>query len=216
VNLIIIMSFVTVGLILGLLIPEMSRRIINHKCEQMSREPKQSRFDGRLFQIVLCVINGVVWAFTSLQLKPASALLCSILITLAILFSIIDIRIHIIPNELIIITLAVGILFQLIHFGVKSLLISIASMLIMMIILLVVGLVIGLDKVGAGDVKLAGAMGLVLGYPLIMTAVLYMSLAMIAYCVIGIWIRKLTLVSMFPFAPFMMFGMIISLGSILL
>lgn len=203
------------GLILGFFISSLAHRIMRWKCEKQNKVIRDSPLDKRWFQIVVCIFNGALWALAALELPPVSALLCSALFTLAILFTIIDIRLHMIPNELLIGTLVLGILFQLIHFGVKSLLLSVACMLGMMLIFLLAGFILGMDKVGAGDVKLAGVMGVVLGYPAIVTAVFFMSIFMIAYCVIGIWVRKLTLVSMFPFAPFMMLGMMVSLGNLL-
>jgi prepilin signal peptidase PulO-like enzyme (type II secretory pathway) len=174
-----------------------------------------SRLDERWFQLIICIVNGILWTVTALKLAPVPSLLCSILFTLAIIFAVIDIRIHTIPNELLAVTLAVGILFQLFQFGVKSLLIASACMLILAVLYLLVGFILGMDKIGAGDVKLAGVMGLVLGFPAIVTAILFMSISIILYCVIGIWIKKLTLISMFPFAPFMMFGMSVALCGIL-
>jgi len=211
----IIIVFGVAGLLLGFLIPPISRRIISIKCKKQNKVVKGNHMDKLWFQITVCICNGILWTTVAFKLAPVSALLCSVLVTLAILFAIIDIRIHMIPNELVLVTLGVGTLFQLVHFGVRSLLLSLLCMLVMMLIYLLVGLILGMDKVGAGDVKLAGVMGLSLGYPSILTAVFFMSISMIAYCVIGIWIKKLTFVSMFPFAPFMMFGLMCSLGTIL-
>lgn len=204
------------GLFCGFMIPYVSNKIISSKMKQKKTEIKYNFLESGLFRFVICILNGVAWAFAGMQLDPIVALLFSILFSLAVLFSIIDIRIHIIPNQLVLITFAVGALFQFIHFGGKSLLIAAICSLVMMVLFTIVGFIVGLNKVGAGDVKLAGVMGMVLGYPLILVAVFSMSLALIAYCVIGISINKLTLVSMFPFAPFMMLGMVIALGSSIL
>ena len=76
------------------------------------------------------------------------------------------------------------------------------------IVFTVLGLIIGLNKIGAGDVKLAGLMGLALGYPHILYALLIMSIALIGYSLVGMAIGKLTHVSMFAFAPFLMLGLV--------
>jgi prepilin signal peptidase PulO-like enzyme (type II secretory pathway) len=203
------------GLFLGYMIPPISRRIVRYKCERRNRAVKESRLDERWFQLIICIVNGILWTVTALRLAPVPSLLCSLLFTLAIIFTVIDIRIHTIPNELLAVTLAVGILFQLFRFGSKSLLTASLCMLILAVLYLLLGFILGLDKIGAGDVKLAGVMGMVLGYPAIVTAILFMSISIILYCMIGIWIKKLTLISMFPFAPFMMFGMSVALCGIL-
>jgi prepilin signal peptidase PulO-like enzyme (type II secretory pathway) len=203
------------GLVLGFLIPPITSRMIRYKCERRNIAIKKSRLDERWFQLIICIVNGILWTVTALRLAPVPSLLCSLLFTLAIVFTVIDIRIHTIPNELLAVTLAVGILFQLFRFGSKSLLTASLCMLILAVLYLLLGFILGLDKIGAGDVKLAGVMGMVLGYPAIVTAILFMSISIILYCVIGIWTKKLTLISMFPFAPFMMFGMSVALCGIL-
>jgi leader peptidase (prepilin peptidase)/N-methyltransferase len=81
-----------------------------------------------------------------------------------------------------------------------------------MALFLIVALVLGFETVGAGDVKLSGAMGFVLGYPLILYGVLAMCGAIVAFCVAGMALCRLTLKSLLPFAPFMMFGLLFAVG----
>ncbi|MDD4583788.1 MAG: prepilin peptidase [Eubacteriales bacterium] len=142
------------------------------------------------------------------------SLILALLFSLALIISIIDLSIHIIPNELVLAMIALGVLFQLLYFDWKSMMIAMACLLVLMGIFAGLAAILGFSKVGAGDVKLAGAMGLVLGYPYILTAVFVMSAVMLLYCVIGIFIGKLTLVSMFPYAPFLMIGMNLGLLSV--
>jgi leader peptidase (prepilin peptidase)/N-methyltransferase len=214
INLFIILQGIA-GFVLGLLIPSITRRIIRYKCVKRNVALKESRLDERWFQIILCIGNGILWAVAALKLAPASSVLCSVLFTLAIMFAFIDIRIHTVPNELLAFTLVTGVLFQSVEFGVSSLLTASICMIVLMLLYLLTGFILGMDKIGAGDVKLAGVMGLALGYPSIITAILVMSISILLYCAIGIWIKRLTLVSMFPFAPFMMFGFVVSLCRIL-
>ena len=134
------------------------------------------------------------------------------LFTIAVIIAIIDIRIRIIPNELLLIMLAMGIAYQAVSFGLMAILTSLVCMVVMIIVFTAVAGFVGMDKVGAGDVKLAGAMGLVLGYPNVITAVLIMSAVFLIFTLIGMTLRKLTLKSMLPFAPFMMTGMIFTLA----
>ncbi len=203
------------GLFLGYMVPPMCRKIIRYKCERRNMTVKESRLDESWFQLIISIVNGILWTVTVLKLAPVPSILCSVLFTLAIMFAVIDIRIHTIPNELLAVTMAVGVLFQLIQFGAKSLLTASICMIALMLLYLLIGFILGMDKIGAGDVKLAGVMGLALGYPSIITAILVMSISILLYCAIGIWIKKLTLLSMFPFAPFMMFGLLVALCRIL-
>jgi leader peptidase (prepilin peptidase) / N-methyltransferase len=139
-------------------------------------------------------------------------LLIGCLVTMAIMFTFIDIIIHLIPNEMIITGLAVGIVFQLLMFGFNHIWIPLLSMVVITVIFTVVGLIIGLKKIGAGDVKLAGLMGLILvRYPYVVYAIIAMSIALIIYSIVGITIGKLTHVSMVAFAPFLMIGLLTGL-----
>ena len=205
-----------VGMVAGYLMLVWTDKLIEKKSSQKNIKKEGTEFFSKNYlKITLVMINAAAWAGAGLQGKnPLDALLLVILFSLAVMIAMIDLRIHIIPNELVIAILFIGICFQLIHFGGRSLLIAAACMLGIMIIFLIVAALIGFDKVGAGDVKLAGAMGLVLGYPDILTAVQAMCVAMLIYIFIGLKAYRLTLKSMFAFGPFMMMGLIVALISI--
>jgi len=149
-----------------------------------------------------------VWVFAGIKFGGiASASLAALLMTIALAITVIDWRIHKIPNELVLLMLITGIAFQILHFGLASLPNALLSMVVMMAVFLVPVFLGGFDKIGAGDVKLAGVMGLVLGRTYIVPAVMVMCGALLVYCVIGLFFRKLSLNSKFAFAPFMMLGM---------
>ena len=209
--------FGVAGLISGIAIPTVSDKIIQNKCIRNKKEIPDHNFWKWYTRGISIILNTIFWTLAGLFLEnPVSAFLISVLCTLSILFAVIDLQIRLIPNEMVLFTMAVGGMFQLIQYGFKSFLIAIACMLGMILLFLLVGFIVGLGKVGAGDIKLAGAMGLSLGYPAIFNGALVMSVVIIAYCFIGVWFRKLTMVTMFPFAPFMMIGMVSSLGIIIL
>lgn len=149
-----------------------------------------------------------LWIYAGFKFEGfLSASLAALLITAAMAITVIDWKIRRIPNELVLLMLICGSAFQIIHFGFASLPKALLSMLLMMAVFLVPVFLGGFDKIGAGDVKLAGAMGLVLGQTYIVPAVLVMCGALLVYCVTGLFFRKLTLSSRFAFAPFMMLGM---------
>ena len=205
-----------VGIVVGYLMLVWTDKLTEKKCLQKSMTKEGNAFFSTNYtKTTVCIVNAAAWAWAGLQAgNPLDALLFAILFSLAAMIAIIDLRIHIIPNELVISILIIGICFQLIHFGGRSLLIAVACMFGIMIIFLTVAAIVGLDKVGAGDVKLAGAMGLVLGYPHILTAVLVMCVAMLIFIIIGMTTFRLTLKSMFAYGPFMMIGLIVALISI--
>ena len=204
------------GFTVGITTPFVSDKIIQYKCIRNEKEIPAKIFWKWYNRSIPIILNATFWTLAAMQLNnPISAVLISILFALSILFAVIDLRIHMIPNEMVLVTLVIGGLFQLVQYGFKPLLIAFACMIGMMLLFLVVGYIVGMGKVGAGDIKLAGAMGLVLGYPAVLNSAFVMSIVILAYCFFGIWFKKLTLVTMFPFAPFMMIGMLTALGIII-
>lgn len=154
------------------------------------------------------ILLAGLWIYEGFKFEEIlTAGLAALLITAALAVTVIDWRIRRIPNELVLLMLIAGTAFQITYFGLGSLPKALLSMLLMMAVFLVPVFLGGYDKIGAGDVKLAGAMGLVLGQSYIVPAVLVMCGALLVYCVIGLFFRKLTLSSRFAFAPFMMLGM---------
>lgn len=168
-------------------------------------------------KIIICLVSAAVWTLAAVGMKNFFwALLISLLFGLSLLTALVDLKINVIPNELIIALSVVGILFQGSYYGFNSLLISIICMVIVVGLFNIVAWAIGFGKVGAGDVKLSGVMGLVLGYPNIIAALTITSIFLLLYCQIGLLTRRLTLRSMLPFAPFMMLGLIVTLVFIIL
>lgn len=206
------------GIFLGYKIPDIAQSITLYKCRKKNMELSPNPLYTSIYlKLGLCVLNGAVWVLSGILTEHLpQAILADLLFTMAVLVTIIDIRIRIVPNELLIVMIIFGIAFQAVQFGLTAILISAVCMIAMMVFFTVVAGIVGFDKVGAGDVKLAGAMGLVLGYPNIISALLIMCAGFAIFSVGGIAIRKLTMKSMLPFAPFMMAGMVIALASIIL
>lgn len=205
--------FALAGLVTGFFIVLAAEKIAGQKCLKRGTELKEDiRFTGRPARIILAILNSGAWATVGYQMTDYfSALLVSLLITLAVIIAYIDLRIRIIPNELVLSVAIVGLIFQVAHFGLNGIISSLLCMAAILVIFTLIAYILGLDKIGAGDIKLASAMGLALGYPYIIAALLIMSLLILAYCVAGMTIGKLNSHSMFPFAPFIMLGMISSL-----
>jgi leader peptidase (prepilin peptidase)/N-methyltransferase len=211
------LAFCLGGTIIGLLLPAISQKIICRKSFQKGIKPgMDTGYLKPYTKLGVCLLNALLWSFTVLRLENIkTAILLSSLFTFAILVTIIDIKIRIIPNELVLLMATAGVAFQALHFGFSSLVVAVASMIGMVGSFTAVAGLVGLCKVGAGDVKLAGAMGLVLGFPNIITALAVMSAAILIYSSVGFITKKLSLQSMVPFAPFMMFGTVFSLIRIL-
>lgn len=204
--------FGAIGFLISYLLVLSSNKLIEKKIIKKNLILNTYIKPGSKLHTVIFVVTTALWTSAGLMTdSPYIALIVCCIFSLAIMFSAIDLCIHIIPNELVITIMAVGALFQLIYFGPGSLLTASACMIGVMIILTIAAAILGFNKVGAGDVKLAGAMGLVLGYPYILIAALAMSIVLIIYCIIGFYTYRITLKSMLPYAPFLMTGMTFSL-----
>ncbi len=210
---IILIVFFSAGASVGFLTPGFVRSIARSKCGKHETVPiRENRYASPLLRPTLCIVNALVWVSAAYQMEhPAAALLFSVLFSTALLIALIDFWIRIIPNELVLALLIVGSAFQALRFGFLALLGSAACLAAMLFLFALVAGIMGFGKVGAGDVKLAGAMGLALGYPGVLSALIMMSAALIICSLIGLLSGKLTMQTMLPLAPFMMLGMSVSL-----
>lgn len=202
------------GAALGFAVPYIANSIAAYKCRKKKMElASDERYSAIYLKLGFCVLNGCVWGISGYiaDYMPA-AVLMAFLITAALLIAIIDIRILIVPNELLLVMIVTGTAFQAMKFGYTAILLSLVCMAVMVVFFTLVAGIVGFEKVGAGDVKLAGAMGLALGYPNVLTALVIMSAVFVVFSLIGLVLRKLTLKTMLPFAPFMMIGMIFTLA----
>lgn len=198
---------------LGFFLPDLSRRLVRYKCEKKDQAlPPDANDPSILLKLLFFVLMAFVWAAAALKMETLpSAFFLSLLVSVSFAVILIDLWIRIIPNELVLALFLVGAAFQLSLSGPLALLVSVFCMAVMMMLFTAVAAFMGFGKVGAGDVKLAGAMGFALAYPDVVTAVIVMSAAFFLFTAVGLLFRKVTLRTMVPFAPFMMCGMIVSL-----
>lgn len=205
-----IILFGLAGASIGILLPGIIESMIQARQSENSPSAIASGITGPAVftKFLSSILLAGLWIYAGFKFEGIpTAILAALLITAAIAITVIDWQIRRIPNELVLLILICGLAFQIIHFGLAFLPKALLSMLLMMAVFLVPVFLGGFDKIGAGDVKLAGAMGLVLGQTYIVPAVLVMCGALLVYCVTGLFFRKLTLSSRFAFAPFMMLGM---------
>lgn len=212
-----ILIFGVLGLLSGYGMLYITEKLIQKKCSLKEITEPANFLQKKQIKWVICIINGIVWALAGWQTEKTSlSVFAVILFSLALMIIIIDIRIRIIPNELVVVMFAAGVLFQLTQYGWKALLIAILTMVVLMAFFLITMAVMGKGKVGAGDIKLAGVMGVVLGYPLILTGIIVMAIATLAYCMIGFKMCRLNKNSMIAYGPFMMLGLIATLVTVIL
>lgn len=208
-------NFSISGIGLGIAIPAISNRIVFYKEQKRNLKTDVQNLDKKVYGF-LAVLNGLLWIYAGMMLDNTFiAILTAMISTVAILIAAIDMRIRLIPNELVLLMLCLGMLFQIILFGWVALLYACFSMAAIGLVFVIVGRLLGFEQVGAGDVKLSAAIGLVLGYPHIKIALIGMSAALLVFCLGGLAVKKLNMQSTFPFAPFMMFGTVCALINII-
>lgn len=210
-NIYITIIFSILGIALGIAIPIICNKVIIYKKRKTNVETIARRFDIKV-RVLVAILNGGLWMYAGIRLENTLlAILVSLLFTVTLLISAIDLQIRLIPNELVLLLLCLGIPFQLLYFGWLAVLTSFICMIAVGLMFTLAGKLVGFDQVGAGDVKLAAAMGLVVGYPTIKIALIGMSAALLVFCLGGLAMKKLTTHSTFPFAPFIVFGTICAL-----
>ena len=205
--------FLLAGAALGFVLPDISQKLAKYKYRKKSLPFEgDSRYTALYIKLGLCVLNGGAWLVSILIADSfLIATVISILFSAALLAALVDIQIRIIPNEILLVMVVMGLTFQAAQFGLSTLFYALLCMVSMMLLFSAVAGFIGFDKVGAGDVKLAGAMGLALGYPAIISGLAIMSAVFVLFTLAGLLAKKLTLKTMVPFAPFMMTGMVFAL-----
>jgi Flp pilus assembly protein protease CpaA len=205
------------GVIIGYKIPEISLNVMEYKKGNGNIQKYDTFLYSKLFTFLMCIVNGIIWYISSIGASNIFvSILISIQITIGLIIAYIDINIKIIPNELVLILSILGIIFQIATNGYKILISAVICMLAMMAVFTSAAGFVGFGKVGAGDVKLAGVMGLALGYPLIITAIFIMAIVLLIFIVCGLLIKKISLATMLPLAPFMISGYIAAFVSLII
>jgi leader peptidase (prepilin peptidase)/N-methyltransferase len=199
------------GLVIGYIIPDISSKIIEYK-KGAGLIKKDSFLYSKWSKLTICIVNTVFWILAGLNAENhILEILVSIMISVGLVIGFTDINIRIIPNELVLTIIVLGIIFQILNGGYKALIPAVFCMIVLMTVFTAVAGFVGFGKVGAGDVKLVGAIGLALGYPMIITAVYIMSIVLLIYIVVGLVFKKISLATMFPLAPFIISGFIVAL-----
>lgn len=199
--------FGIIGLIIGYKVTDISNRIIKYKRPETDID-ENNFLDSNIMRVMIVAVTAVLWVLSGSINNTIIGLLISAQITIGIIIAYIDVKIRIIPNELVLAMVVLGIIFQILNYGFKALIGAAITMVVMMAVFTAVAGFVGFGKVGAGDVKLAGAMGIALGYPLIVTAIGVMAVSLLVFILTGMALKKIYLSTMLPFAPFMITGYI--------
>lgn len=156
--------------------------------------------------------NGLGWLL-AWELSPtaAGAVELGLVISAAVVLTLIDVRIRVIPNELVAALLCLTVALAWLDKGFAAFPGRLVGLLAALTLFLVAMLIAGQGKVGGGDVKLAAAIGFAAGFPDVLMAILLM--ALIA-CLTGgarIALKKMGRTAPMPFAGFLTGGLVLTM-----
>ncbi|QEY35673.1 prepilin peptidase [Caproiciproducens galactitolivorans] len=200
-----------VGFLFGLYFPDIVNSLIVRKCGQKGRElPGKLEF-GNTVKLAVSVGFFFVFSGISYQIFSARSLFLCAFVAITAVATVIDHKIRIIPNEICLALVVFGLAYRFLVNGIYGLLESVEACALVIGIFLIYYVIFCRRKgfyngIGAGDIKLALSTAVVVGFPAVMTSLLYMSAALIIYCVGGLLLKKLTLTSLFPMCGFIMIG----------
>ncbi len=164
-----------------------------------------------IFQTVsMILLNGAGWLCTVLIMGfNIRAVEIMVVISAALVISVIDIKIHIIPNELVLLMLASFLVFFFTGAMSQSILLHLLGL---AIALALFSLPILLkNHIGAGDIKYIAVMGFCLGYPDIFKAVIILSGILFAWMIFITITKRAALKMKFALGPFISIGFVATL-----
>lgn len=195
------------GLIAGFFVPTISIKLMRRR-EAKRELPEGYDSIGKALPIALSTIGCVI---IGILLPPVSCAAGCVLCTCAIIGGVIDSKMRIIPNELILVVLAAGIVFRLSESGPKGFIGSIAAFLGVVAVCAVSAVITkklrGVSGVGAGDLKLCAAVAIMAGVPGVYFFAIGFAVAVIVFLGYCIAIGTLKMGNTFPMCPHLMIGM---------
>lgn len=131
--------------------------------------------------------------------------------------TIVDNKIRIIGNEMILAMFGIGVIYVMAYSGLLGVLVSLITSIGIAVFFVIVYLLMRLvlyklPPAGAGDFKLIMVIGFILGYPGIIIALFTTSVALLIYIAIGFMRKKLVMATYIPMAGFLMLGLVVALS----
>lgn len=209
-----IVAFLCAGLIIGFIIPYLAKKMIHYKCAIWSKNISAFKMLNRHKQMLI-FLNASLFVLAGWQMPLAEAILVCAFILIALTATVVDTHIRIIANETVILMLILGIIYRIIVGGAYSLLGSLGALMFVVVIFgataVITKLITKKTGIGAGDIKLAIAIAITVGYPGVIYFLGGMAFTIGVYCAAGLLLRMLTPKSTFPMCGHIMTGFLIVL-----
>ena len=197
----------------GFFVPILAQKLILFKEKQKNKAyPAGKRYTSLGCKFLCAAVSAAglgvcaYWQPSWFQLVIAAAVWI-----LGMVIMLVDMQVRIIANESVLLLLALAGVHRLVQTGLDGLLNSLLAMVVIIAVWMFLGAFLGWWKVGAGDVKLCGAIGFLYGFPDVCMPLLLMAVATVVFCSGGLLLRKVTLKTMFPMAPLLVAGMLLGL-----
>lgn len=208
-----IITGVLAGCMAGLFQVPLARRVCAYKCRQ--KELWIYRLWGRQAVWISMAVEGALFGMACSGGWGIRAVFLCLFAVLAVTGTLVDIRHRIIPNELVLVFLLLGLIYESSRNGIYGVLEGFSAMVftgcLFALASRVCSLVCRQMGVGAGDLKLAAAAAFALGIGQMADFWMGMAAAVAVYCAGGIYLRKLGPGDSFPMCGQIMAGFLIAL-----
>lgn len=194
------------GVISLIVIPRSAFAIIKDKCLKENIEiPTFFSYKNYIFLgfIILFIFHFIYYLDVEIYLT----FLVILLIDISLALVMIDLKINIIPNGLLLVLFMVGVINSIAIYGISGIKNSVIGAFLMLLFFVISIAFFGTSKLGAGDVKLGIVAGFISSIQYLPTMLFMMAISISIVCITGLITKKLKRTDMIPFAGFIIFGM---------
>lgn len=203
------------GFIVGYNISKAVDKMVSWKQSQNNRIYTVHRIEYDWDNLINAILVSVGFLVAFYYLELYESIFTSIMCVIAVFGARLDERIRIIPNELVLLILTLGLVNQLVTNGLKGLgsgfLALIITAGIFFISAFITKLISSSIGVGAGDIKLAMALSLMMGIENVFTFLIGIVLFLLFYIMVGFLTKRISVGSSFPMCTQIMGGCMITL-----
>ena len=195
-----------IGFVLGLGYSFLGERLPLLIPEVIEKEP-----NSWIFNLFIGVVNAIILLISYYAYGLSYDFFASLIITgLVLIIFISDFKYMIILDSPLIISGLLILILRFYYYGLKNMGLSILSGLILFLIMLLIGFIgqklFKKEALRGGDIKLAGIIGLILGFKLGLIAIILSSLLAMPYAIATMFLKNINEV---PFGPFLIGSMAI-------
>lgn len=206
-----IVIYALAGAAFGWISLPLAERVITYKYRKKNKEVPVYVWNTEAKCI--CILASVLLSVATAYCFPVvQSLLLYGFVFIAIIGTLVDYRIRIIPNELVLLVFILGLFFNLTEGGAGKLFPSIVSCLCTFALFLLTARItycfVKSIGVGAGDVKLASASAFAVGVDRLSWFYLGIAVSLLIYILVGLYLKKMKVGSTFPMGGQIMAGLI--------